>query len=106
MITMNIKNYVNIYLFKLYIYAKKIIKILNIVIFVYIGILILFISGMHIAWGIWRTDFYGEWLEETSDINFIIIITSWYISSIFGYIIGSYLIQHLKKKKIYVSYIT
>lgn len=64
------------------------------------------VSGMHIAWGIWRSNFFvieDAWVPNISRDILIFTITSWYITAIFGSLVGSYIMPWQKKKVVYVN---
>lgn len=64
---------------------------------------LLFISGLHIGWGIWRTWRTREpWVTFTNPDPIIFIIMSWYVFAVVGGIIGAVLVTNIKKKMIYV----
>lgn len=70
------------------------------------GIILMAVSGMHLAWGIWRADFFpaeDAWLPNISRSVLIFTIISWYITAILGSFIGSFILNWQRKKVVYVS---
>lgn len=69
----------------------------------YAGLLLLIISGLHIGWGIWRFNYYGDWSYQLHQRLFVGILSSWYIGAIIGCIIGAIGVNYWKTKISYVS---
>lgn len=67
-----------------------------------LGYLQLLVSGLHIAWGIWRFDFPEPWFRSTNGV-FIFIILSFYVGSIIGGIMAGFIINIWRKQPIYVN---
>lgn len=63
----------------------------------------MFISGLHIGWGVWRLEIREPWVTFTNLNLIIFIIMAWYISVILGGMIGAALVTNMRKKWIYVS---
>lgn len=62
-------------------------------VFFFTGVLLLFVSGMNIGWGIWR--------YRTSEPYVLNI--SWFVFAIVGSMVGAVLVTSFTKKTIYVS---
>lgn len=67
-----------------------------------LGCLQLLVSGLHIAWGIWRVDFKEPWFHSINGV-FIFIIMSFYVGAIIGGIIVGCFIHIWRKQAIYVN---
>lgn len=67
------------------------------------GISLLFVSGLHNGWGVWRMEIQEPWVSFTNLNIIIFIIMSWYVFAVIGGIIGAVLVTNMRKKLIYVS---
>ncbi|KAG4072885.1 hypothetical protein HA402_002628 [Bradysia odoriphaga] len=65
------------------------------------GLLLMINSGLHIGWGIWRTDFEGHWIWTVNLSLFIFIIMAWSVGAFIGGFLGSILTPVLRKESIY-----
>lgn len=64
-----------------------------------IGLIVLLGSGVHTVWAFWELYASTSWLE----VEVIMIVGSWYLSTIIGTAIAAVLIRTWSKKKLYVS---
>lgn len=68
----------------------------------------LIISGMHIGWTIWRSNFsvlLDRWYSPYVNSHLVIFtMTTWFAMAIAGSVLGSFIVPFLEKKIIYVSF--
>ncbi|KAG4076838.1 hypothetical protein HA402_004440 [Bradysia odoriphaga] len=66
------------------------------------GILLLFVSGMHTGWGIWRIQLTEPWTFNSFDVGlFQFLFMSWFVFAVVGSVVGAVLVTRLTKKSIY-----
>lgn len=67
--------------------------------------MVLFASGLHIAWGIWKTIHIGPWLvnSRVSQGTFVFTMLSWYLAALVGNFIGAVIVKLIRKSYTYVS---
>ncbi len=86
---------------KRYIYDEKN-SVPSIVSDIFKGYLQLLVSGLHIAWGIWRLDFNEPWFRRANG-TFIFIILSFYVGALIGGIMAGCIVKIWRKQAIYVN---
>ncbi|XP_037040395.1 arabinose-proton symporter-like [Bradysia coprophila] len=65
------------------------------------GLLLMINSGLHIGWGVWRTDFEGRWIWTVNLSLFIFLIMAWSVGAFIGGFLGAILTPILRKASIY-----
>lgn len=61
------------------------------------------ISGMHMAWALWRVAYLKDsWIAGLQQSVIIFVLCSWFLGAIFGSVVGAVLVDLYPKKIIYV----
>lgn len=68
-----------------------------------LGYLQMLVSGLHIAWGIWRVDFRIESWYRSANGTFIFIVMSFYVGALIGGIMSGCVVNIWRKQPIYVN---